>query len=249
MERTYKLSENNYLDLFSSGAYLVVNKKLLQTCGPTLTIYLSNLIDVYKYFYNKEQLYKDKWFFSSHKDQMESTGLTNFQLKSCKRKLKDLDILEIKKFKHPAKEHYLIKVSSLIKYLKTESTETSSLESTETSSHNKHIKTKTKQKSIKNKRLKTYQYFPNEWQHNKEFRSSITDFSIQRSKTIYPLSEIAIKKMVNKLTKFTIEEAIFALDEAVVGGYRGLFPKKMDDRKPNQVGYKSQVKHTKGQKI
>ena len=46
------------LELLSSDSYLVVNKKLIKEFGPNTALFVSNLIDKYKYFQDKQyQIY------------------------------------------------------------------------------------------------------------------------------------------------------------------------------------------------
>jgi len=54
------------LQLFSSeGSFLIVNKLLLQKLGPEKALFISNLIDKYRYFLQQDKI-KDDWFFQSH---------------------------------------------------------------------------------------------------------------------------------------------------------------------------------------
>ena len=57
MKRT-KQTEPNWalLDLFSSEAYLVVNKSLLKKYGPDKAIFISNLVDKLRYFLKSGQI-------------------------------------------------------------------------------------------------------------------------------------------------------------------------------------------------
>ena len=59
-------SKSFALEILSSESYLVVNKKLIKQFGPDTAIFLSNLIDKYKYFQDKQILIEDG-FYITHK--------------------------------------------------------------------------------------------------------------------------------------------------------------------------------------
>lgn len=115
MERNNSLSKDEQyaLEIFSSEAYLTVNKKLLQYYGPDTSIFLSNLIDKYKYFLNNDKL-EDGWFFLTHESQIEQTGLSVSKIRTCKTILKENSILEVKSKGIPAKEWYKLNLTSLL---------------------------------------------------------------------------------------------------------------------------------------
>jgi hypothetical protein len=108
--------EKYALEIFSSDAYLVVNKKLLQHYGPDTAIFLSNLIDKYKYFLDHEKI-KDGWFFLLHDQQILDTGLNIGRIRNCKKQLKEDHILETKMKGQPAKEWYLLNLTPLLSLL------------------------------------------------------------------------------------------------------------------------------------
>jgi hypothetical protein len=118
MERT-KLPLDEYaLEIFSSDAYLSVNKKLLIFYGPDIAIFLSNLIDRYKYLKSKKELVND-WFFLTHSEQEKQTGLTLTKLRNCKAILKEQNILEVQLKGAPPKEMYKINLSLLTRTILT----------------------------------------------------------------------------------------------------------------------------------
>jgi hypothetical protein len=103
MERT---NSNHLLEVFSSEAYLTVNKKLLKYFGPEVAIYLSNLIDRHKYFKNRDALFDNSWFYTTHEQQTDQTGLSLTKLRSCKSVLKEKNVLRTKLQGSPPKEWY-----------------------------------------------------------------------------------------------------------------------------------------------
>lgn len=114
MERNNINKEQYALEIFSSEAYLPINKSLLQHYGPDIAVFISNLIDKYKYFKKKNELLDGKWFYLLHEQQMEQTGLTLAKLQTCKKTLKDDKVLTMEKKGIPAKEYYCIDFNQLM---------------------------------------------------------------------------------------------------------------------------------------
>ena len=119
MERTKTgIDEDILLELYSSqGSFLMLNSKLLKHYGPEKAVFISNLINKLRYFKTKKMI-KDGWFFQSHKQQMEETGLTEYAIKKCKAKFKEDKILLIQKKGVPAIEWYKIDIRRLYEVLK-----------------------------------------------------------------------------------------------------------------------------------
>jgi hypothetical protein len=96
------ISQELALELFSSDAYLTLNKKLLKKFGPEKAVFLSNLIDKFKYFKSRGML-EDDWSFLDRERELEDTGLTNYAIRKCKKELVENGILSIQKRGIPAR--------------------------------------------------------------------------------------------------------------------------------------------------
>ena len=116
MERTKNTRTESrlILETLSSEAFLTVNKQLLQAMGPEMAVYLSNLIDKYRYFRTEELLQHDGAFFLTHRDQQEQTGMSEYQLRRCKKRLVEQGILRVGMRGQPAKEFYWLDLSRLV---------------------------------------------------------------------------------------------------------------------------------------
>lgn len=113
----YNLQEEDYaLEIFSSDSYLTINKNLLKQYGPNTAIFLSNLIDKYKHL-SKQSLINDSWFFLTHEKQIENTGLTIHEIRTCKAKLIEDEILEVKTAGQPSKQWYRLRLKNLLKLI------------------------------------------------------------------------------------------------------------------------------------
>ncbi len=114
MERIRSSNEKYALEIFSSDAYLPINKQLLKHYGPDVAVFLSNLIDKYKYFKYNDQLKDEKWFYLVHDQQIEHTGLTITKIHSCKAILKRDGIIRTKLQGAPPKEWYELNLTHLL---------------------------------------------------------------------------------------------------------------------------------------
>jgi hypothetical protein len=105
------------VQLFSSGAYLSVNKKALKLFGPDITVFICNLVDKYDYFKSVGKIKviddKNNFFYLKHEQQMEQTGLTLHKLQVCKTFCKENGILQTKKYGIPCLEYYKINFNTL----------------------------------------------------------------------------------------------------------------------------------------
>lgn len=94
------------LEFLSNDSYIIVNKKLLMQYGPEVAIFLSNLIAKYKFFKQENQLLENQWFFLTHENQIQETGLTETKIRNCKSILRAQNVLETKRSGTPSKEYY-----------------------------------------------------------------------------------------------------------------------------------------------
>jgi len=102
------------LEIYKGSAYLTINKEMLQKTGPTMAVFICNLLDKFDYFLKRNMLTEDGEFFLTHKTQMEQTGMTEYEIKKCKKELKKLDVLQTKRKGTPAKEYYYVDLERLL---------------------------------------------------------------------------------------------------------------------------------------
>jgi len=102
------------IELFRSESFLILNKKLIRVLGLEKALFISNLIDKYKYFHDRGRLTEDGGFYNTHEDQIYEIGLTEYQIRKCKKELIEMGILKTEKRGVPAKEFYFINFQLLI---------------------------------------------------------------------------------------------------------------------------------------
>jgi len=225
------------LEAFGSESFFVINKKLLKMLGPQKTIFLSNLIDKFKYFATKDTLEQDNSFFLTHKDQSEQTGMNEYQLRKCKKELMDMGIISTIRRGIPSKEYYLLNIEKL-------------LENTEKLSPLKFkglaiknlkglpIYKENKLKKINKKKFSPMEEFkahlPKEWIQDKLFMDALNDFCLHRKEKKNALTKISIKRLSNKLKEYPIAIAKMALEKTLENGYSGLFPESIQQTKINR---------------
>ncbi len=67
------------------------------------------------------------------------------------------------------------------------------------------------------------------------FISTFHEFVAMRKEIKKPIiSEIGVKKLMNTLSGYTVEEGIEALNTSIAGGYQGVFPKKKFGAQPQK---------------
>lgn len=116
MKSTEKI-ENIVYHIISDSAYLLVNKKLIYTFGLEPAVFLSNLINKYFYFKDKNQLKNNSWFYLVHEQQINEIGISLLKLRKCKVQLKEFGVIDTKMIGVPAKEYYKIDFNILFELL------------------------------------------------------------------------------------------------------------------------------------
>ena len=101
------------INLFKSSGFLVVNKTLIKSVGLLQAALMSNYVDKYQYFREKNPSF-DGWFFLRHRDIMEQLNLPESTIIRTKRELVNLNILKTKRAGAPAKEWIWIDFRNLL---------------------------------------------------------------------------------------------------------------------------------------
>lgn len=105
------------MEEFGHGNYLMVNRHLLRHYGPDAAVFLSNLVDQYRYLESRGQLVDGNWFYLTHSSQMEQTRMTEHRLRNCKTIFKEDRALRFKVAGSPAKEWYYLDWERLLEIL------------------------------------------------------------------------------------------------------------------------------------
>lgn len=107
----YMINENFILNSMSSKAHWQVNKTIAMKIGIEPALLISDLMQKYKYFANKNQLiekYNQKWFFNTSDDIKNSTTLSYKQQKRCLDILQANNFIKFEKFGFHGKLHFTI---------------------------------------------------------------------------------------------------------------------------------------------
>jgi hypothetical protein len=106
--------DENRERLYDNG-FVKVSKAILQHYGPDVAVFLSNLIEKRRMFAEQNKLVDGEWFYQTHQQQMDETGLTIWKLRNCKNRLVADEVIETKLMWRPAKEFYRINTETLVK--------------------------------------------------------------------------------------------------------------------------------------
>ena len=123
MEKTKGTNETSHdnndmikiaLEIFRTDAFLAINKKLIQKVGIIKAAYITNLVDKYKYFRDRGMLTEDGGFFLTYEEQTKQLGLSEHQLRTCKKEFIEAGVLRTKMRGVPRKEFYFIDFGELL---------------------------------------------------------------------------------------------------------------------------------------
>ncbi len=102
------------LEALGSESFLSINKNLLSAHGPELAVYISNIVDKYRYFLDHNKLAENGSFFLTYEHQNQQTGMSEHQLRKCKNTLKKMGILYTEMRGIPPKEFYFLDLEMLV---------------------------------------------------------------------------------------------------------------------------------------
>lgn len=110
------------IDLLRADGSVVVNKSLARNIGLDCAVLYSELASKYKYFKGKDQLTEDGFFFNTVDNLQFDTCLSDFQQRTCIKKLKKLGLVDNRVQGLPAKRYFKIipDMEILQKYLQTQ---------------------------------------------------------------------------------------------------------------------------------
>ena len=101
------------IKLLSNTGYITVNKYFIKVLGLHEAIILGELASEYMYWENKNELNND-WFYSTVENIEENTGINGHFQRKVFKKLKDLNLIDIKVAGQPAKRYVKIIEESVI---------------------------------------------------------------------------------------------------------------------------------------
>ena len=102
------------LEIFRTDAFLAINKKLIQKVGIIKAAYIMNLVDKYKYFRDRGMLTGDGGFYLTYEEQTKQLGLSEHQLRTCKKEFIKAGVLRTEMRGVPRKEFYFIDFGELL---------------------------------------------------------------------------------------------------------------------------------------
>ncbi|MBR8701033.1 MULTISPECIES: hypothetical protein [unclassified Fusobacterium] len=110
-----------FLNTLSESANLFINKKFLAKYGLDIAVFISFLINQYKYYNENNKLIDDKMFYATNEDIYLFTNMPRTRITSIKQQATKLGIISTKQLGIPAKTYYKINFELLVDVLSTES--------------------------------------------------------------------------------------------------------------------------------
>ena len=113
------INESKYFNrsFLSSESFLLVNKRLIKIFGLDCAIFLSDLISKELYFENKNQIDSEGFFFNTQENRSEDTGLSPYKQTASIEKLKEINVLSVKRIGLPARQYFKINHDELKSHL------------------------------------------------------------------------------------------------------------------------------------
>lgn len=267
----------NILSLLASDNYIVINRDLLKKYGINVALMLCELASEYNYFEQSGKL-EDGMFYSTIDNINERTGLSKYQQSEALKVLDKIGIVKSVVKGIPAKRYFKIDVEELAKQivnispssckeigkLDSEKVETKNnnrklinnsnnlkdKESKKEDTNNTQIEHVEKTTCRKKKKTISYDEQIAEYTGNEELQDALKAFVQMRSFIKKPMTEYALKLMLNKLDELgnndTIKIAI--LNQSITHNWQGIFPlkneytkhEKQPEKKYDQNGYESE---------
>lgn len=252
MKRTRRNTNNpNYddqrtllaIEAFSSEGFLAVNKTLIQAFGLNHAVFISYLIEKFRFHMEKGSLCTDGSFYSTIDKTSEKTGMSPHQIRKCKKELVQENIISTIMKDAPPKEYYKINMDELIEKsvsrINVRKIQGLMFEKFEDyPSNNKE--NKNKEKNIKkNKPSSSFLgLFPKEWIKDKTFQEIIEQYEQHRKEINKKLTKTAQTRLANKLKTHPKETVISSLQLSIENGWTGVFPESQSNNRnnPNKKG-------------
>ena len=110
----------NCSSVLGQGGFWVVNKKIAKKTSLDAAIVIADLISKREYFIiNKDITLESGWFFNTQENIEIDTGLSPHEQRKAINELVAAGFLEVKKIGIPAKNHFKVNDSQLLKFLTT----------------------------------------------------------------------------------------------------------------------------------
>lgn len=267
----------NILSLLASDNYIVINRDLLKKYGINVALMLCELASEYNYFDQSGKL-EDGMFYSTIDNINERTGLSKYQQSEALKVLDNIGIVKSAVKGIPAKRYFKIDVEELakqivnvspssckeIRKLAGEKLETKNnnrklinksnnlkdKESKKEDTNNTQIEHVEKTTCRKKKKTISYDEQITEYTQNEDLQNALKAFLQMRSFIKKPMTEYALKLMLNKLDELenTDDVKIAILNQSITHNWQGIFPlkdeytkqEKQPEKKYDQNGYGSE---------
>lgn len=231
----------NVIGLISSSNFIVVNKSLAREIGLIESVVLGELASEYDHWKATGDL-DDGYFYSTVDNLSENTTLSKYQQRSALDNLKAKGIIDVTVKGLPAKRYIKINEEQVEKLLKNKLSKNSPTGSQVFSPTvgekldgiNNKDKNKNNNNSIKKERsasapTENYDSIIDSETENEQLREAYREFVKMRKIKKDPMTNHALKLLIGKVNKLSRGDEQCAkdlLDEAIISGWKSVYPPK-----------------------
>lgn len=220
-------------ELLMSSGFWVLNKSIVKEFGITTAFLLSNLAEAEKILSDDEG-----WFYQTAETVEEITGLSSYLQTKSLEKLIDKGVISQENRGMPMKRHFKINYEK-IQNLVFKNFENLDLKNSKTSFQNiLNNKESINKKSInkQNNKLKKeketdFDKMVNEFTEYQELKDTIYEFIKMRITIKKPMTNRALKIILNKLNKFSVNEQmqIDILNQSILNCWQDIYELKKEN--------------------
>lgn len=227
------------LESFSNDNFLSINKRLIHVFGLNNAVYLSNIIEKFRYFKKVGRLQKDGSFFIRMHAQQKEIGLSQYQLRKCKKELIAAELLLTKMKGIPPKEFYFLDIKNLTESVLTSiPLKSGGMEVKKVDEYNKNKEYKNKEKRNTKKRFFPFKQFieqmPPKLKKDNKLLKAIRQFIKYRSEMNKPIiTKTTVTRLINKMNGYPSERIILSIHASIEMGWIGIFPDNDRFKKTN----------------
>ena len=238
------------LQLISTRNYISLNKDLIRLLGLEEAIILGELASEFDYWEREDKL-EEGYFYSTVENIEANTTLSDHKQRKALKNLKSKNLVDVKVKGIPAKRYIKINEdqvlnlinSQFLKNLRTRNENIEELEVKKLKRNNNITNNNIINNNKERKKESSYDQIINELVSDEEVKKEIIEFIKMRSFIKKPMSDRALKMLINKLNKISSskEEQIQILEKSIINNWSDIYPIKKDYNKKESINKEKNV--------
>lgn len=238
------------LQLISTRNYISLNKDLIRLLGLEEAIILGELASEFDYWEREDKL-EEGYFYSTVENVEKNTTLSDHKQRKALKNLKSKNLVDVKVKGIPAKRYIKINEdqvlnlinSQFLKNLRTRNENIEELEVKKLKRNNNITNNNIINNNKERKKESSYDQIINELVSDEEVKKEIIEFIKMRSFIKKPMSDRALKMLINKLNKISSskDEQIQILEKSIINNWSDIYPIKKDYNKKESINKEKNV--------